>query len=476
MAEFTEFFHQKIQEKAKLFVNQLAILLKTAQIHEPTNIAVEQVLEKFLSSGNPFIESEKGISIEIVGDYIFMNGVRLRYSLDSLINFDYLVREFKRRELGNVLFKEPLDPKEMKKFVYILMGTDPKLNNPFERLDESIAESDISKVRIEKLRKVKEDLEEALDKRKAVKKTYFKAVSLTKGVMGAIKSGEKVNLKKAKRVVESIVDTILNEELSLIGMTTIKDYDEYTYNHSVNVSILSITLGQRMGLSRKALTELGLVALFHDIGKVYVPTDILNKPTNFTDYEWEIIKKHPLWGAKAILELKGLDEVAIRAIIVAFEHHLNYDFSGYPKLSRRFDLDLFGRIVTIADQYDAMTSSRVYSRIPMSPDRALSLMMERSGSYMDPLLLKIFVNMIGVYPSGTLVMLDTKELSLVFEPNPLYMDRPRVILVTDSHGNRVTGGTVDLAEVDKATGKFKRSIVKTLDPNQYNINLAEYFL
>lgn len=476
MAELAEFFQQKIQEEAKLFVNQFAILLKTAQIHDPTNVAVENALEKFLSSGNPFIELEKGIAIEIVGDYIFMNGVRLRYSLDSLLNFDYLVREFKKRELGGLFFKETLDVKEMKRFVYILTGTDPKLLNPFERLEDAILNADIPKIRVEKLRKVKENLDESLDKRKAIKKTYFRAVSLTKGIMGSIKSGEKVNLKKAKRVVESIVDTILNEEISLMGMTSIKDYDEYTYNHSVNVSILSITLGQRTGLSKKALTELGLVALFHDIGKVNIPQEILNKPTNFNNSEWEIVKKHPVWGAKVILNLRGLDEVAIRAIIVAYEHHLNYDFSGYPSLSKRFDLDLFGRIVTIADQYDAMTSSRVYSRIPMSPDRALSLMMERSGSYMDPLLLKIFINMIGVYPSGTLVMLNTKELGLVFESNPLHVDRPRVILVTDSQGSRVTGGTVDLAETDKSTGKFKRNIVKTLDPHQYNINLAEYFL
>lgn len=476
MVELGDFFHQKIQEGAKHFVNHFAILLKTAQIHEPTNVALEQALEKFLSSGNPFIESEKGIAIEIVGDYIFINGVRLRYSLDSLINFDYLVREFKKRELGSVFFKEPLEPKEMKIFAYILAGTDPKSQTPFEKLDDALSEADLYKISIDKLKKVKEDLEESVDKRKTVKKTYFRAVSLTKGVMSAIKSGEKVNLKKAKRVVESIVDSILNEEFSLIGMTAIKDYDEYTYNHSVNVSILSIALGQRIGLSKKALTELGVVALFHDIGKVNVPTEILNKPTNFSDTEWEIIRKHPIWGAKVILNLRGLDEIAIRAIIVAYEHHLNYDFTGYPKVTRKFDLDLFGRVVTISDQYDAMTSARVYSRIPMPPDRALSLMMERSGSYMDPLLLKIFVNMIGIYPSGTLVMLDTKELGLVFEANPLYVDRPKVIVVTDSHGNRVTGGTVDLAEIDKSSGKFKRSIVKTLDPNQYNINLAEYFL
>lgn len=476
MVELGDFFRQKIQEEAKIFVNQLAILLKTAQIHEPTNVAVGQALERFLSTANPLIELEKGIALEVIGDYLFINGARLRYSIDSLLNFDYTIREFKKKELGGLIFKEPLDHKEMKRFIYILSGIEPKSLNPFERLESAVLEADISKIRVERLRKVKEDLEESLDKRKAVKKTYFKAVSLTKGIMSGIRSGDKVNLKKAKRVVEAIVDTILSEEFSLIGMTTVKDYDEYTYNHSVNVSILSIALGQRIGFSKKALTELGLVALFHDIGKVQIPQEILNKSANFTEIEWEIIKRHPIWGAKFILDLRGLDEVAIRAIIVAFEHHLNYDFSGYPKISRRFDLDLFSRIVTVADQYDAMTSSRVYSRIPLSPDKALSLMMERSSSYMDPLLLKIFINMIGIYPSGTLILLDTNELGLVFEPSPLYVDRPKVILITDSHGNRIRGGTVDLAEVDKATGRFKRGIVKTLDPNQYNINLAEYFL
>ncbi len=284
-----------------------------------------------------------------------------------------------------------------------------------------------------------------------------------------------MNIKKAKRVVESMVDLILQEEELLVGMTAIKDYDEYTYHHSVNVSILSVALGQRIGMSRKALTELGLVALFHDIGKMEVPPEILNKPTNFDENEWRIIRKHPFWGVRAILRLRGLDVTSVRTAIVAFEHHLNYDMSGYPKVSRPLDLDFYSRIVSLADQYDAMTSSRVYSRVPMAPDKALSIMMERAGTQLDPLLFKFFINMIGVFPIGTLVLLDSRELGLVYGGNTMFRDRPRVLIIIDNSGNRTKGPVVDLTEKGPG-GRYLRTIVKTMDPNKYRINLAEYML
>jgi putative nucleotidyltransferase with HDIG domain len=308
-----------------------------------------------------------------------------------------------------------------------------------------------------------------------IKKSYFNAVSYTRGVMTKIKQGEKVNIKKAKRIVESMVDHLIEEEKFLMGMTAIKDYDEYTYHHSVNVSILSIALGQRLGLNRKFLTEIGLVALFHDIGKIEIPNEVLNKATNFNEDEWKIMKKHPVWGVKAILKLRGMDTSAIRAAVVSFEHHMNYDLSGYPKVRQYTELDFYSKLVSLADQYDAMTSSRVYSRIPLSPDKALSIMMERSGTQLDPILFKFFINMVGVFPIGTLVMLDTKELGLVYESDVMFADRPRVLLIIDNKGERVNGPVINLTEKDTA-GKYFRTIVKTLDPNKYKINLAEYLL
>lgn len=459
-----------VNKAAKDFVNQLSVVLRTAHIHDTENVAVSQVIDKLVGLVNLLIGYERIVVLELKGEFFYLNDQRIRYSLEYLLNFDFLVREFKKRELGSITVKEKITPGDIKAFVKAFISS-PYSDHPFETIEEEI--SDTTNIVLDRLKKIA--VEESLDPRKMVKKTYFNAVSYTRGVINKLKSGEKVNIKKAKRIVESMVDQIVEEEQLLFGMTAIKDYDEYTYHHSVNVSILSIALGQRLGLNRKMLTELGMVALFHDIGKMEIPYDVLNKPTNFTDEEWKIIRKHPVWGVKSLLTLKKLDMLTIKSAIVAFEHHMNFDLSGYPKVRKDIELDFFSRIVCLADQYDAMTSSRVYSRVPLSPDKALSVMMERAGTQLDPLLFKFFTNMVGVFPIGTLVMLNTKELGLVYESNQIFTSRPRVMIIVDNRSNMVKGPVVDLTEKNEKD-QYIRSIVKTMDPNKYKINLAEYFM
>lgn len=459
-----------LRTAGKTIINQLGVVLRTGHLHDIDNVAVMDTIEKFLNLINPLTETEGSLKIDIIGEFFYINDSRVRYPLEYLLNFDYLLREFQKRELGTVIFEPQLHTDDLKAFLKVFINATYS-STPYEAMEASLVNT--QNIRIDKLKKMKEDGD--TDQRRIVKKTYFNAVSFTEGVMNKLRAGERVNMKMAKRVVESMVDLILSEEQLLLGMTAIKNYDEYTYHHSVNVSVLSIAIGQKIGLSRKALTELGLVALFHDIGKMEIPKEILNKPTAFTEEEWRVIKRHPYWGARTILKLKGLDKTSIRSAVVAFEHHLNFDYSGYPKVRNPIRLDFFSRILTIADQYDAMTSSRVYARVPLAPDRALSIIMERSGSQLDPILSKFFINMIGIYPVGSLVLLNTREMGLVYECNPLFADRPRVMIIVDSTGKKMKGFITDLTEKDPA-GKYLKSIVKTLDPNKYRINLAEYLL
>jgi putative nucleotidyltransferase with HDIG domain len=455
---------------AKDIVNQISVILRTAQIHDPSNIAVSSLIEKMTSLISSLIASERNVALELRGDFFYCNDARIRYTLEYLLNFDFLAREFKKRGLGGIVFRDRPTPAEIKTFV-LIFNSSGAAQRPFEMIEESL--HDVKSFTVERLRIIAEN--DSLEPRKMVKKTYFNAVSFTKGVINKIKSGEKVNIRKAKRVVESMVDQVLEQEQWLLGMTAIKDYDEYTYHHSVNVSILSIALGQRLGLNRKLLTELGIVAIFHDIGKMEIPYEVLNKPTNFTDDEWNLVRKHPVWGVKALLRLKKLDDMTIKSAIVAFEHHLNYDLSGYPMIRKKIELDFFSRIISLADQYDAMTSSRVYSRVPLAPDKALSIMMERASAQLDPLLIKFFINMVGVFPIGTMVMLNTRELGLVYESNQLFGSRPRVMIIIDKEGNKIKGNVVDLIEKDEQ-GDYRRTIIRTMDPNKYKISLAEYLL
>jgi HD-GYP domain-containing protein (c-di-GMP phosphodiesterase class II) len=469
---------KSLQKSVAEIINQLSIILKTALIHEPTNIAVRTAIEKLLPLLNPMIESEKGVTLELIGEFFYINNTRVRYALEYLLNFDFLTKELRRREAGSIIFNNLIRPADIQLFIKAFIASGLS-DTPYEKMLAMMDES--QNIKIDKIKKILEDRlkkigeGEEVDTRKVIKKTYFNAVSFTKGVMNKIRSGERVDMKKAKRIVESMVDQLLEDEHLLLSLTALKDYDEYTYHHMVNVSVLSMALGLRLGLNRLALTELGLAALYHDIGKIEIPYEVLNKPSSFTDDEWKMIKKHPIWGVKAILGFGRFGSATIRSVIISFEHHMNCDFSGYPQVKKYTELDLYSRIVALADQYDAMTSSRVYSRTPIPPDKTLSIMMEHAGTKLDALLYKFFINMVGIFPIGTLVMLNTKEIGLVYESNMAFADRPKVLIIIDDKGKSVRGPITNLSEKDD-NGKYLRSVIKTLDPEKYKINLAEYFL
>jgi HD-GYP domain-containing protein (c-di-GMP phosphodiesterase class II) len=461
---------REINQKARDLLNQLSALLRTAQIHDTGNEAVVSGIEKLVSVVNELTAILKTAGLRLRGEYFYLNDLRIRYSLEHLLNFDYLTREFKKIELGGVTFKSGVNNEDIKAFIAAFISSSFS-QKPFESIENKM--SAIRSIDVEKLTKITDA--ESLDPKKMVRKAYFNAVVYAAGIIKRIRSGEKVSLVTAKRIVASVVDQIIEEEHLLLGMTAIKEYDEYTYHHSVNVSILSVALGQRMGLNRKMLTDLGMLALFHDIGKINVPSEILNKPSGFNDEEWTVIRKHPFWGAKALLNLRKIDEFSIKSAIIAFEHHLNYDLSGYPKIRSQFVLDFFSRIISIADWYDAITSARVYTRIPLPPDRALAVMLENAGTKLDPLMLKFFINMVGIFPIGTIVMLNTNELGFVSGTNRLFLKRPKVTIIINSEGYRIQARQIDLSEKNEK-GEFVRSIVKTVNPAKYKMTIAKYLL
>jgi len=206
---------------------------------------------------------------------------------------------------------------------------------------------------------------------------------------------------------------------------------------------------------------------------------VLNKPSSFTEDEWETMRTHTIQGVKTVIDLKGLGDPMISMMVTAaFEHHLRYDGTGYPKLVTPWPQSLIGRIVAIADCYDAMTASRVYHRVPCSPENTLQFMLEQSGKAFDPTLLKMFINTVGIYPIGTLVLLDTNELAVVVQvnPNPRKMDRPKVKIITNGAGDEIDGDVVDLADSSKKSGRYYRSILKAVDTTKYNIDVSKYFL
>lgn len=164
-------------------------------------------------------------------------------------------------------------------------------------------------------------------------------------------------LGKSVQLVQNMVDLVMRDDNVLLDLSTIHDYDDYTFTHSVNVGILALCMGRRIGLSKVAMSRLGLSALFHDVGKIDVPQKVLNKPGKLTDNEFKVIQQHSLNSVRRILKLRASYERKAGILMAPFEHHLRYDLSGYPRTPRsKRPISLFGRIITIADVYDAITA------------------------------------------------------------------------------------------------------------------------
>lgn len=281
-----------------------------------------------------------------------------------------------------------------------------------------------------------------------------------------------------------MVDLIMEDEPLFRALSTIRFYDDYTFGHSVNVAILSMCIGKRIMLSKKSLETLGLCGLLHDLGKIEIPKEILNKPGKLTEEEFAVMKQHSLDSVRLIVKIQASRDRKNDILLAPFEHHLKYDLSGYPKTDRSNRLSLFGRILTIADVYDAITSPRVYRKSVLPPNRALGFMWEKVGQDFDPILLKVFINMLGVYPVGTLLVLDNRKAGLVVEPpegadGPLEWSRPWVVLLKRNGDNGrkkfVKGDTVNLAEKDPGSGRYRYSIIKSLNAANYGIQPIDFF-
>jgi HD-GYP domain-containing protein (c-di-GMP phosphodiesterase class II) len=472
--------NEKTGQLGKRLINQLFILFKTAQIHDIGNVALNQPAQNVLELLKE-LHSETGadVSVQVQDDCIFVQETKLKMDIEGFASFIALIEEFKKRRLGEVLFKATVSGNDLRKFILTLISVDVKQPSPFDLLKEQLTQQGITSIEIDPMEAQKQVIAEVtVDARQKAQNIYLRTVGIVSEVMESVKLRQSVSLRKSKRLVQNMVDMMLQDETTLLGLTTIRSHDEYTYSHCVNVGILSMAIGQRLGYERVRLCELGLAAIFHDIGKSDIPLEILNKPSEFNEEEWKIMRRHPILGVKHLVKLKGLDDMAIKIIIGGFEHHLNYDLSGYPKLNTKRTLTLFGRIISLVDCYDALTSSRVYNRIPFPPDKALKFMLSKSGKAFDPLLIKVFVNCLGVYPLGSLVVLDSGEMGVVIQanPNPDKADCPKIKLITDPQGNEVDGQVLDLAAIDPTTQTHTHTILRTVDAYKYGIDVGRYFI
>jgi HD-GYP domain-containing protein (c-di-GMP phosphodiesterase class II) len=294
---------------------------------------------------------------------------------------------------------------------------------------------------------------------------------LVSGFMDRIGRGEGIDTDLAKEAVAECVDSILHSPDAFLWLNQLKNKDEYTAQHSLNVCVLSIVLGRHVGFSEADLNNVGLCGMMHDMGKMMVPLDILNKPGKLDDGEMGIMRTHTSLGHELLKSSPGM---FLGAIKTALSHHETLDGKGYPNRTDHREICLFTRVVTIADMYDAITSDRVYQKGRTHLD-AISIMSNQSGTQLDSRLVVKFIEALGVYPPGVIVKMTNGAIAIVVEINERSRLRPKVIILLDPSGQAVDESVIDLAEMPVDARRRRLTINGIVKAQDHGIDIAKYY-
>jgi putative nucleotidyltransferase with HDIG domain len=302
----------------------------------------------------------------------------------------------------------------------------------------------------------------------AIRQMYSSAVASAQVAWESAEVEGMPDAPAALQTVEGLADAVTQNRTALMALTAMRSYDNYTFTHMVNVSILAMAQARALGIDGRLLREFGMSALMHDIGKVRTPKEILNKPEKLTDDEFVIMRRHVVDGAEI---LRRTPEMPILAPVVAIEHHLRLDGSGYPRAVARESLNLGSMLCAIADVYDAMRSQRTYQQA-YPTDRILGVLKRNEGSQLDKNLVRRFVQLLGIYPPGNLVRLSTDEVAVVLHVHAPDPHRPRVRVLFAPDGSRLElPFERNLWEIQRDRSETElQSVVSPVDPAEFNLD------
>jgi HD-GYP domain-containing protein (c-di-GMP phosphodiesterase class II) len=466
-------------------IKRLPHLTISIRIHQGNNqIVVEGV--RMLMRCIEELSNDGDVVLQIWRGRFFIQGEKIVYRRDTVNIIGEMLEYFTRRGLGGLCFlPSAWDADHESVVTFIRLMNECVKHSPSPAwLDLQLGKSRLSWVEI--LQKHDEGGEDDVQKTEQTfepsagemaSRAYLFALDTMEASSGdpAARMG---GIRKARRLVQTIVDMAQEDSSLLLGLATAKDFNNFTYVHSVNVALLATCLGRRVGLSRVLLEALALCALYHDLGR------LKGLEENFLDLggagsdESGRIKRHPLVSMREVLKMGLPQSLRARIIPGIFEHHLTCGLKGTPSTHFVDHPSLFGKILHIADMYESLTSETDPAIAQsLTPDEALRHMWSERGKNYDPLLMKHFVTMMGLYPIGTIVELNTGEKGVVMDYlNETDKTLPYVMLLkNDGKGGFSQGEKIDLASLDKPEGRPVRSIVKTLHFSELGINPSEFF-
>ncbi len=455
---------QALSEAGGPLIQRLVALLRTARTYDVSNMAFQRQMQEFMLVLRRLLDDEDEVTLVAVADYFYLNGVRVKASTSLMGPYHALLADFDKRQTGGLRFLQGVTEPELERFFQIFLAAEDPALAP--KLPETADAASIHNVvPLPAAQLDPEDLARELDglpkqqtERVRARQVFWRAMVGTRKIVLRARQNGRPDLRHAKRVVQPIVDSVLKNEYSLIGLTALKDHDEYTYAHCVNVSVLSVGMGQALGLPRQTLADLGVAGLLHDVGKMTVDGEVLRKPGALNAEEWMQIRRHPIEGTKMVARMPGLSQVMIDSMRACLEHHMNYNRTGYPDTSVDWGQATLSRIVAMADCFDAITAHRAYHTRPRTPFEGLQLLLGPNRVNFDPAVLWALLKTVGLYPAGTVLQTSSGHLVLAMTPNPTDVTRPvcRVLLTPD--GQAPAEGVNDIWDPMPADESVKRVI------------------
>lgn len=461
---------------ARQLVTILATMMRNAHVHPPTSDAWRGMVKQFSSAVYANASGDGApVTLTIQHGEVLVNQDVVRPAFGEYNAFNYLMQDLTRLQIGGLRFRPPVNELQIKKLIFSIAelsgGESVTLDRVMEKLEaQGVKDIDVFS------HAGASDTFVAGDHRLRAAQVFLAGIDAIADVMRSMRENQAVGLLGAKRFVEAAIDLLAVDRSMALSLTTIKNYRGYLHNHCVNVSLISVLVGAKMGFERKRLADLGLAALLREVGKATLPDALLEKKGRYTKADWDQLKMFPYAAVTGLLRDRGFNERTVRQVLVAFEHQF-HTTEDRTLTGREFTL--FSRIAQLSAAYDAMCTVRPYRDRPFTPDQALrELIRDRVKHQIDPILLKAFVHAMGMYPVGTLVLLDTGEIGVVCDPpfDDESMARPRIRLIADPKNQGYLAPTrVELNAVDEA-GTYTRSIVRTVDAWRYGVNVSKHLL
>jgi HD-GYP domain-containing protein (c-di-GMP phosphodiesterase class II) len=435
--------------QAKDFIRYLKGALRNKRIYPSGHPLVQILIDDLFGSLNFLTKGQKTLTMLFTLGKIVIGGISP--SLISIPSDESFIDEIRSLEVEKITFKPGIRRNDLLMLIDILTGC--------EKMDA------VPRIKLERL-KIEE--KEYVKNIKEAKVLYLKSLSSIKGVFREFKEKGTLDSMAMSEISRVIVRSMVKHPDFLPAIASLKFHEEYTYTHSLNVAVWTTIQAQSLNIKKSALEEYCISALAHDIGKTIIPIEILSKPSKLTDEEFELVRRHPFEGAKMLRRIPGLPGLTP---LVAFEHHMGYDLSGYPKVQYKRKLHLCSLMCTISDVYDALTTKRPY-KVGFSPEMAMTVLKTGRGKQFHPFLLDRFCGVVGLYPRGTVVLLNTGEVAVVYETNIENSLRPVVKVVMESGGKSLS--SIPIINLNRDEFKEKYHIVRSLKPDSISIDPIEF--